>query len=139
MKNFLKVLRYVFWTLVIIPSMLFWAIIIGFWFDDAGHCASDGKVWDGSEKRCREDCLTWNKINGCIYMDEEYRKLFWACADKTIDCDQKRLDLLNKELCKKYNAPINLQYGYCDFEFEAKDCFKLEGNWEYPEICYQKQ
>ena len=24
-----------------------------------------------------------------------------------------------------------------DFGFEVKDCFKLEGEWEYPEICYQ--
>ena len=102
-------------------------------FDSAGNCAEDGKVWDYNEKRCRDDCLAWNEVNGCIYMDEEYRKLFMACADKTADCDREKLDLFDKELCKKYNAPLNLDYGYCDFRFEAKDCFKLKGNWKYPE------
>lgn len=117
--------------------MLFWAMVIGYVFDEVGDCAENGKVWDYNEKRCRDDCLTWNEVNGCIYMDEEYRRLFRACADKTADCDREKLDLLDKELCKKYNAPLNLKYGYCDFGFEVKDCFKLEGEWEYPEICYQ--
>ena len=89
MKRFLNILRYVFWLLVIIPPMLFWAMVIGYVFDEVGDCAENGKVWD------------------------------------------------YKELCKKYNAPLNLKYGYCDFGFEVKDCFKLEGEWEYPEICYQ--
>ena len=120
MKRFLNILRYVFWLLVIIPPMLFWAMVIGYVFDEAGDCAENGKVWDYNEKRCRDDCLTWNEVNGCIYMDEEYRRLFRACADKTADCDREKLDLLDKELCKKYNAPLNLKYGYCDFGFEVK-------------------
>ena len=139
MKRFLNILRYVFWLLVIIPPMLFWAMVIGYVFDEVGDCAENGKVWDYNEKRCRDDCLTWNEVNGCVYMDEEYRRLFRACADKTADCDREKLDLLDKELCKKYNAPLNLKYGYCDFGFEVKDCFKLEGEWEYPEICYHKK
>ena len=98
-------------------------------------CLDDGKVWDGKEQRCRDDCLTWNEVNGCIYMDEEYRRLFAACADKSPDCDQKRLDDLYLGLCQKYQAPVNLEYGYCDFAFEKKDCFKLEGAWAYPPIC----
>lgn len=94
-----------------------------------------GNVWDGDEKRCRKDCLTWNKVNGCIYMNEEYQRLFVACADKTAGCDENRLDELHLETCKKYNAPLNLDYGYCDFEFTPDKCFKLEGNWQYPKIC----
>lgn len=137
MKKLLNILRYFFWTMVVIPPMLFWAIIIGYFFDDAGHCLDGGGVWDYDEKRCREDCLTWNKVNGCIYIDEEYQRLFTACADKTAECDRKKLNLLDKELCQKYHAPLNLEHGYCDFEFEPKDCFKLEGKWEYPGICYQ--
>ena len=67
MKRFLNILRCVFWLLVIIPPMLFWAMVIGYVFDEAGDCAENGKVWDYNEKRCRDDCLTWNEVNGCIY------------------------------------------------------------------------
>lgn len=105
MKRFLNILRYVFWLLVIIPPMLFWAMVIGYVFDEVGDCAENGKVWDYNEKRCRDDCLTWNEVNGCVYMDEEYRRLFRACADKTADCDREKLDLLDKELCKNIMRP----------------------------------
>ena len=136
MKNFFDILKRFLWLILTTPAIIFLIVFFYITFDSAGNCAEDGKVWDYNEKRCRDDCLAWNEVNGCIYMDEEYRKLFMACADKTADCDREKLDLLDKELCKKYNAPLNLDYGYCDFRFEAKDCFKLKGNWEYPEICY---
>lgn len=42
MKKLLNILRYFFWTMVVIPPMLFWAIIIGYFFDDAGHCLDGG-------------------------------------------------------------------------------------------------
>lgn len=119
-------------------GFLFAVIWLILWLDREGDCASSGKVWDSDENRCREDCLTWNSVNGCIYINEEYQFLFQACADKTPDCDEEKLDALFDELCKKYKAPKNLEYGYCDFEFELKNCFKLEGDWEYPEECYQK-
>ena len=138
MKKFFNFLKCFLWLILTTPAIIFLIVFFYLVLDSAGQCAEDGKVWDYREKRCRDDCLAWNEVKGCIYMDEEYRRLFMACADKTADCDREKLDLLDKELCKKYDAPFNLDYGYCDFGFEAKDCFKLEGNWEYPDICYSK-
>ena len=41
-------------------------------FDDKGHCLSEeGGVWDDNQKICRQDCLTWNKKDGCIPITEE--------------------------------------------------------------------
>ncbi len=98
-------------------------------------CLDLGDVWDYNEKRCRKDCLTWNKLHGCIYMNEEYQRLFLACAEKTEECSDKRLEELHIEACKKYNGALNLEYGYCDFEFTPDQCFKLEGKWKYPDVC----
>lgn len=135
MKKLLEIMQRSLGLVMTTPSLLFLILFFYLFFDRAGSCLDTGGVWDGDEKRCRKDCLTWNEVNGCIHMDEEYQKLFAACADKTSECDQNRLALLHKGLCKKYHAPLNLEHGYCDFEFEPKDCFKLEGNWEYPDIC----
>ena len=30
------------------------------------NCLDGGGVWDGMEKRCRDDCLTWNETEGCV-------------------------------------------------------------------------
>lgn len=43
MKRFLNILRYVFWLLVIIPPMLFWAMVIGYVFDEVGIVPKTGK------------------------------------------------------------------------------------------------
>lgn len=29
-------------------------------------CLEVGKVWDGEQKICRTDCVTWNKEQGCV-------------------------------------------------------------------------
>ncbi len=33
-------------------------------------CLDDGGVWDGAEKRCRHDCLTWNERDGCVPLEK---------------------------------------------------------------------
>lgn len=119
-------------------AAIVFTVFVFFMTDKSGICADTGSVWDDDEQRCRDDCLTWNEIHGCIYIDEAYQKLFVACASKTADCDVEKLRRLNIQLCEKYRAAWNLGYGYCDFKFEKKDCFKLPGDWEYPKICYEK-
>ena len=93
--------------------------VLYYYMYPAKFCAQMNQVWDGDEKRCRDDCLVWNEANGCVYLNEEHRALFEACADKTADCDEARLKELNVGLCHKYNAPINLKYGYCDLAFNV--------------------
>ena len=41
-------------------------------FDHQGHCLSEENgVWDDEQKICRQDCLTWNKKDGCVPVTEE--------------------------------------------------------------------
>lgn len=128
-------LKKIFWGIAYTFSGIWLCVLIFFILDKPGDCSSSGDVWDYNEKRCRKDCLTWNKLHGCIYMNEEYQRLFMACAEKTAECNEKRLDELHIEACQKYNGALNLEYGYCDFEFTPDQCFKLEGKWQYPDVC----
>lgn len=128
-------LKKIFWGIAYTFSGIWLCVLIFFILDKPGDCGSSGDVWDYNEKRCRKDCLTWNKLHGCIYMNEEYQRLFMACAEKTAECNEKRLHELHVEACKKYNGALNLEYGYCDFEFTPDQCFRLEGKWQYPNVC----
>lgn len=100
-------------------------------------CLDSGNVWDYNENRCRNDCLAWNKVNGCIYMDEEYRVVFDSCSDSSTVCNEQKFDNLTKQLCDKYQGAWEIDGKYCDFEFTVDKCGKLKGNWQYPEICSQ--
>ncbi|MCM1324651.1 MAG: hypothetical protein NC218_11060 [Acetobacter sp.] len=44
----------------------FISLFLLWWFDKDGSCLDTGGVWDGNEKRCRQDCLTWNEVDGCV-------------------------------------------------------------------------
>lgn len=134
----LRFVRKIFWFTAYLCTFLFAVAFIYFVLDKEGDCASSGNVWDSQEHRCRTDCLTWNEINGCIHINDEYQRLAMACWHKTAECDKKKLFELDKELCKKYNAPYNTDNQYCDFEFTKDKCYQLEGNWEYPDICENK-
>ena len=54
--------RVLFWLLFVV----FAAVFLFLWFDEAGTCFDLGGVWDGNEKRCRCDCLKWTAESGCI-------------------------------------------------------------------------
>ncbi len=41
------------------------------WFDDEMYCLDIGKIYDPEQKICRDDCLTWNKIEGCVPITRE--------------------------------------------------------------------
>lgn len=38
--------------------------------EEFDNCLDGGGVWDGAEKRCRHDCLTWNEKDGCVALGE---------------------------------------------------------------------
>lgn len=58
----MKYLKFIFLVIFILILSAF----LYLFFDKQGTCVSDGKVWDSSENRCRDDCLSWNEEQGCI-------------------------------------------------------------------------
>ena len=107
--------RFFYWFCGIIALFALMVVIGTAMETEASICADTGSVWDEYEQRCRNDCLTWTEVHGCIYIDEAYQRLFVACANKTADCDAEELRRLNIQLCEKYQVARNLEYGYCDF------------------------
>ena len=75
MRNIKKTLRRIFLFFFIVSFMIFIGIAVGvlfFVFDRQGHCLSEENgVWDDDQKVCRQDCLTWNKRDGCVAITEE--------------------------------------------------------------------
>ncbi len=59
-----RILQVVFWGMfaIIMAGFLFFAC------DRVAGCIEAGGVWDGAEKRCRYDCLTWNEKDGCVLL-----------------------------------------------------------------------
>ena len=109
-------------------------IIIGFIAYDyiyIDQCHDNGGVWDNEEKRCRDDCYTWQKeYGGCIKMTLEQI----ACIKKLpsrfcFDTQQMYI------LCKYNNKAWNQSTNSCRYEFTPQECHKLSGSWEYPDIC----
>lgn len=98
-------------------------------------CLDDGNVWDYNENRCREDCLAWNKINGCIKLTEEQIKLFKKCRHQSAGCVAEEIF---HEICLSNNLPLNTRTGECDVEFTPNKCHQLGKNWIYPKICENK-
>lgn len=64
---------------IILAVLLFggWKYFV---FLEQNGCLDEGNVWDYNENRCREDCLAWNKINGCIKLTDEQVELFKNAA-----------------------------------------------------------
>ncbi len=75
MKSIKKSLRYIFLFFLIIGTIVLIVVASGmlfFVFDKQGYCLSEGKgVWDDDQKICRQDCLTWNKKDGCVPITKE--------------------------------------------------------------------
>ena len=94
-------------------------------------CLDGGQVWDGDEKRCREDCLTWNKDYGCIKMTEEQVGVFAKFRNRERYIPIK----VYKEICLNNQKAWDNDQENCLFEFRVRECNTLKGNWEYPEIC----
>ncbi len=101
-------------------------------FLEQDRCLDNGNVWDYQENRCREDCLVWNKINGCIKMTAEQVKMFKDCRHKGAGCVPKKVF---NEICLNNNMPLNKKTGECDAEFTLDKCYKLGENWIYPKNC----
>ena len=66
-------------------------------------CIDGGSVWDYDEHRCRDDCLTFVKGKGCIYMHQAYREVFEGCPYSPEECE-KRMDKELFIMCEKYQG-----------------------------------
>lgn len=104
----------------------------GYSFMAADICANQGNIWDKNENKCREDCIYWSPINGCIKMTEEQVKLIKECKGKGVDCVPMAV---YGQICIQNNLPINKVTGECETEFTPEDCWKLGENWAYPQVC----
>ncbi len=116
---------------IILMALLFcaWKCFV---FLAQNSCMDSGNVWDYKENRCREDCLAWNEVNGCIRLTDEQIKLFKKCRHQPASCVSEEVF---EEICLNNNLPINKQTGECDAEFTLDKCYKLGENWVYPRIC----
>lgn len=103
-----------------------------FVFLEQNSCLDSGNVWDYKENRCRDDCLMWNKINGCIKMTDEQVQLFEKCRNKPVGCIS---DDVFKRICLQNRLPFNLKTVECDAEFTIDKCHKLGPDWIYPKNC----
>ncbi|MBP5398908.1 MAG: hypothetical protein J6Y53_00635 [Alphaproteobacteria bacterium] len=95
-------------------------------------CLDAGNVWDYKEKRCRDDCLVWNKINGCVMMTYDQVKLFEKCRHKPVGCISNDVIIA---ICMQNNLPFNPTTGECDAEFTLDKCYKHGKDWIYPDVC----
>lgn len=127
--NYSKIIKICF--LVAVFCFMVWKIYI---FLLQNSCLDFGNVWDYDNNQCRNDCLTWNHINGCIKMTNSEVKLFEDCRYKPINCIP---DSIFNEICLRNNLALNKSTKECDMEFTPDKCNKLKGDWIYPEICRQ--
>lgn len=116
----------------ILGSVLCLLVWKGHIFLKQDSCIDNGNVWDYQEKRCRKDCLAWNKINGCIKMTKEQIKLFDKCRYQPTDCVPKTVF---NEICLNNKLSLNKETGECDMEFTIDKCHKLGEQWIYPDSC----
>ncbi|MBQ8466038.1 MAG: hypothetical protein IJ545_08535 [Alphaproteobacteria bacterium] len=119
--------------LIVIICFAIWKIYI---FLEQDRCLDNGNVWDYQDNRCRDDCLTWNRINGCIKLTVEQIKLFKECRYKANNCVPRKVF---DEICLNNNLPLNQKTGECDTEFTTDECNKLGEDWIYPVICNKEQ
>lgn len=61
----------IYYFALAIASILFILFLYLFFWDniDPAICIESGKVWDSAQKKCRDDCRTWNEIEGCVPLD----------------------------------------------------------------------
>ncbi len=109
--------------------------IISGWFA-IESCLDDSKVWDYAENRCRNDCMKWNKKYGCIKLTPEQMTLFENCRHNLPNCISAAG---YKEICLNNQKAWNIDEKECYFEFSEKECSKLSGQWQYPDICFDKK
>ena len=70
MKNIRKIVKYILFCFVI----LLVSIYCFFELDMKVACLDSGEIYDPIQKKCRNDCLTWDDNIGCVPITEENRK-----------------------------------------------------------------
>ena len=112
-------------TLIILFCVIVFAVLV---YEDlyTGSCYDSGNVWDYKEDRCRDDCVTFDNDGNCVALTPEEVKKFYESSLT----DEEWL-----EICKRNQKPYNAKTLECDDKWTPKDCFKLEGDWVYPDIC----
>lgn len=106
--------------------------IIYLFTDEQGTCKDMGGVWDDNEKRCRNDCLEWNKEYGCILLTPAQIRKMENCQIEKGPCLSDE-DFF--EICQNNRKAWDADKKECRFQFRAEECEKLSGNWYYPDIC----
>lgn len=124
-------------SVVLMGLILFFFIKNPYWLA-IDSCMDSGKVWDGHENRCREDCFTWNEAKGCIQLTRDETEAFRKCRHQPVSCHNILYDKIFPKKCFDYAGAWNLDTKNCNYEFNPEDCFKLQGNWQYPKICNKK-
>ena len=54
-----------------IIGILIICVLSYLWFDDKMLCLDMGKIYDPTQKICRDDCLTWDDEIGCVPITKE--------------------------------------------------------------------
>lgn len=98
-------------------------------------CLDDGKVWDYEQNICRDDCLTWQEEFGCIKLTKKQIEIFGKCGNSNLCPSLKTY----KDVCLNNQKAWNLKSQKCKYNFGFNECFKLNGEWLYPEICSDKE
>lgn len=118
--------------LVVLAGVLIGVFIKNPYWLAIDSCLDMGNVWDDSEKRCRDDCLTWNKEFGCIELTAEQVQMFKNCQTHIRYCIPRHV---YKDICFYNQKAWNLDKEECRYDFKPEDCHKLPGCWQYPDIC----
>lgn len=117
--------KYFFVVLILLLCAFFRC---GYEYFVVSSCYDLGQVWDEKNKRCRSDCLTISKINGCIRMTKAQTDSY----KKTKEIS----DEMWHEICLNNDLPEKIEGGYCDVDFSLDNCEKLDENiWYIPKRC----
>lgn len=131
-----KISKLCYWSGLTILFAIIIGILLAFIYDPYGlsidSCLDDKKVWDYAENRCREDCYTWKEKFGCIQLTKEQIVKLKRCNYNIQYCDNGQLYV---EVCLNNHKSWNVKTKDCMFEFKLEDCFKLKGDWKYPDEC----
>lgn len=119
---------------VVMVALISFCVLVYNMFSDNKICVED-ELWDEKEKQCRSDCFMIDDDRGCIPLDKDYDEMRIACKVDLEKCDMSVLRELYKKQCLQAGFAYNISKEECDFEFKKKDCEKLKGKWEYPDIC----
>lgn len=123
---------------LILLAVIFIVLIVLFVLDpywlSVDSCLDNGKVWDYEKNVCREDCLIWQEEFGCIKLTEKQIQIFEKCGSSNLCPSWKTY----KDVCLNNQKAWNLKSQECKYNFVPTECFKLQGEWHYPERCYDK-